>query len=54
METLHALIGSEDGAINWWQMTLRGLLVFMVGVLAARVAPPAPSASGVPSKSSLR
>lgn len=38
METLHALIGSEDGAISWWQMTLRGLLVFMVGVLAARVA----------------
>lgn len=38
MEWLHALIGSEDGSINWWQMTLRGALVFTVGVLAARVA----------------
>lgn len=38
METLHALIGSEDAAISWWQMTLRGLLIFAVGVLAARVA----------------
>ena len=38
MEWLHALIGSEGGSINWWQMTLRGALVFTVGVLAARVA----------------
>lgn len=38
METLHALIGSEAEAISWWQMTLRGLLIFAVGVLAARVA----------------
>lgn len=38
MEWLHSLIGSEDGAISWWQMTLRGALIFAVGVLAARVA----------------
>lgn len=38
MDTLHALIGSEDTAISWWQMTFRGLLIFGVGVLAARVA----------------
>jgi len=38
MDWLHALIGSEDGTINWWQMTIRGALIFTVGVLAARVA----------------
>lgn len=38
MELLHTLIGSEDGTINWWQMSLRGMLIFAVGVLAARVA----------------
>ena len=38
METRHALIGSEDAAISWWQMTLRCLLIFAVGVLAALVA----------------
>jgi uncharacterized membrane protein YcaP (DUF421 family) len=38
MELLHTFIGSNDGTINWWQMTLRGMLIFAVGVLAARVA----------------
>ncbi len=38
MDPLHALIGTDDGTINWWQMTIRGMLIFTVGVLAARVA----------------
>lgn len=38
MDMLHTLVGSADGAINWWQMTVRGVLIFAVGVLAARVA----------------
>ena len=38
MDLLHALIGTDDGTINWWQMTIRGVLIFTVGVLAARVA----------------
>lgn len=38
MSLLHDLVGSADGTINAWQMTLRGGLIFVVGVLAARVA----------------
>jgi uncharacterized membrane protein YcaP (DUF421 family) len=38
MDLLHALIGSEGAPISWWQMSLRGILIFCVGVLAARVA----------------
>ena len=37
-ELLHLVIGSEDGAISWWQMSIRGALIFAVGVLAVRVA----------------
>lgn len=37
-ELLHAVIGSEDGSINAWQMSIRGALIFAVGVLAVRVA----------------
>ena len=38
MDMLHTLVGSADGAISAWQMTVRGVLIFAVGVLAARVA----------------
>lgn len=38
METLHALIGTEGEAINWWQMSLRATLIFMLGVLIVRFA----------------
>ncbi len=38
METLHAVIGYEDGTITWWQMSIRGVLVFAVGILAVRLA----------------
>ena len=37
-DTLHALIGYEDGTITWWQMSIRGVLVFAVGILAVRLA----------------
>jgi len=37
-EYLHAFIGSEDGTITWWQMSIRGVLVFAVGILAVRLA----------------
>lgn len=35
---LHVVIGSEDGTIAWWQMSIRGVLVFAVGILAVRLA----------------
>lgn len=38
MEILHSLIGSDDGTISWWQMSIRGALIFAVGVFAVRVA----------------
>ena len=38
MDLLHAVIGSEDGTIHWWQMSIRGVLIFAVGVFAVRVA----------------
>lgn len=37
-DVLHALIGSQDGTITWWQMSIRGALIFAVGVFAVRVA----------------
>lgn len=37
-EILHSLIGSNDGPISWWQMSIRGTLIFAVGLLAVRVA----------------
>ena len=38
MDLFHTLIGLQGETISWWQMSLRGLLIFAVGVLAARVA----------------
>jgi uncharacterized membrane protein YcaP (DUF421 family) len=37
-ERLHQLIGKEDGPIAWWQMTLRGILVFLYGLVLVRLA----------------
>jgi uncharacterized membrane protein YcaP (DUF421 family) len=38
MAWLHAIIGTEGGAINWWQMSLRAALIFVLGVLIVRFA----------------
>jgi hypothetical protein len=35
-ESLHRLIGKEDGPIAWWQMTLMGILVFLYGLVLVR------------------
>jgi uncharacterized membrane protein YcaP (DUF421 family) len=34
------LVGSDEGPITWWQMTIRGLFLFLYGVLLVRVAGP--------------
>jgi uncharacterized membrane protein YcaP (DUF421 family) len=36
--SLHDLIGREDGMITWWQMSIRGVLVFVYGLLLVRLA----------------
>lgn len=38
MAWLHAIIGTEGGAISWWQMSLRAALIFVLGVLIVRFA----------------
>ena len=38
MALLHAIIGTEGGAISWWQMSLRAALIFVLGVLIVRFA----------------
>lgn len=35
---LHDLIGSDDGAITWWQMTIRAVVIFIFGVFLIRLA----------------
>lgn len=35
---LHAVIGTDDGDILWWQMCLRAVVVFLTGLLLVRVA----------------
>jgi uncharacterized membrane protein YcaP (DUF421 family) len=38
MEMLHTLIGTEGDAINWWQMSLRATLIFLIGIMIVRFA----------------
>ena len=38
LETLHALVGTNGEAMTWWQMSLRAVLVFAVGLLIVRFA----------------
>jgi uncharacterized membrane protein YcaP (DUF421 family) len=35
---LHHLIGNDTGMITWWQMSIRGLLVFFYGLVLVRLA----------------
>lgn len=37
IDSLHDLIGREGGHITWWQMTLRGLIIFIIGLLLVRL-----------------
>ena len=37
---IHILVGSDDGPITWWQMTIRGIFLFLYGVLLVRMAGP--------------
>lgn len=37
IEGIHDLIGREGGHITWWQMTLRGLIIFIVGLALVRL-----------------
>jgi uncharacterized membrane protein YcaP (DUF421 family) len=36
--SLHDLIGTASGAITWWQMSIRGVLVFLYGLVLVRLA----------------
>ena len=38
IEGLHDLIGTEGGVIAWWQMSIRGVLVFLFGLVLVRLA----------------
>lgn len=35
---LHDWIGNDSNAITWWQMSLRGLLIFAYGIVLVRLA----------------
>ena len=36
--SLHDLIGNDNGMINWWQMSIRGVLIFLYGLVLVRLA----------------
>jgi uncharacterized membrane protein YcaP (DUF421 family) len=38
MELLYRLIGPEDGAPTWWQLSLRAIILFVLGVVYLRIA----------------
>ena len=35
---LHDLIGNDSETITWWQMSLRGVIIFIFGVVLVRIA----------------
>ena len=37
IETIHDLIGKEGGSITWWQMTIRTVVVFLLGLVLVRL-----------------
>lgn len=37
LNTLHEIIGSDDGSLTWWQMTTRAGLIFFVGLALIRL-----------------
>ncbi len=38
MDSFHTLVGTHGEDIAWWQMAVRGVLVFVLGVLIVRLA----------------
>lgn len=38
LDPLHALIGSDEGEIAWWQMCNRAVLIFVFGLVLVRAA----------------
>lgn len=38
MDTFHLLVGSDTGDIAWWQMSVRGVLIFFIGLVLVRIA----------------
>src|SRR5690348_14664775 len=38
METLRAVIGPENGEATWWQLCVRALILFVVGLVYVRIA----------------
>lgn len=38
MDLFHQLVGSDSGDIVWWQMSVRGVLIFFIGLLLVRTA----------------
>lgn len=38
MEGVHAVIGRQDGDIAWWQMSIRGVLIMVYGLVLLRLA----------------
>jgi uncharacterized membrane protein YcaP (DUF421 family) len=38
VDALHALIGPDKGEVLWWQLSLRALIIFVVGVVFLRLA----------------
>jgi uncharacterized membrane protein YcaP (DUF421 family) len=38
VDTLHTLIGPENGDAAWWQLSLRAVILFVVGIAYLRIA----------------
>ena len=38
MDWLHQLIGPEDGSATWWQLSVRGAILFALGIAYIRLA----------------
>jgi uncharacterized membrane protein YcaP (DUF421 family) len=38
LDFLHAFIGSDEGDISWWLMSIRAVLIFLYGVALVRMA----------------
>lgn len=38
MDWLHQFLGPEDGGATWWQLSLRAVVLFLVGIANLRIA----------------
>ena len=38
MASVYAWIGPDHGAVNWWQMSIRGVIIFIYGIALLRIA----------------